>query len=166
MSIQEIDSMPARFASTSRSAQVEGLLLSAKKEGKSYGGEVQLFIEKAPANLGQPVFHKLKADLASAFLGVRRNLLFELGDGHDATEAEGSTYHSSSATNYGGIRGGISTGESIDIRVGFKPTSSVLDIAKKGRHDPCIVPRAIPVLEAMAWIVLADHLLARRLDKL
>ena len=76
----------------------------------------------------------------------------------------GSEFHKMQNT-YGGIQGGISNGEPIIMEVIFKPTSSILDVAKRGRHDPCIVPRAIPVLEAMVWLVLADHLLWQRLDR-
>ena len=101
-----------------------------------------------------------------AFLSVGATNGFELGLGFEASEVKGTEFHqNSTGSQYGGIRGGISTGESILLRVSFKPTSSILDVAKKGRHDPCIVTRAIPVLEAMTWLVLADHLLWSKTDK-
>lgn len=150
--------------------EVQQLLIDAKRDGKSFGGEAEIAIEGAPVGLGQPVFHKLKADLASAFLGVGATAGVEIGEGFEAIHAEGTEFHGREGRGesepYGGLRGGISTGGAIVSRVAFKPTSSVLDVAKKGRHDPCIVPRAIPVLEAMAWIVLADHVLWARGDRI
>ena len=147
---------------------VQKLLESAKVEGRSYGGVARIEIQNVPAGLGQPVFHKIKADLAAACLSVGATTGFEFGDGFASTDAEGTEFHRrpTSASPYGGIRGGLTTGEPSEFRVAFKPTSTVLDAAKKGRHDPCIVPRAIPVLEAMAWLVLADHWLASRLDRM
>ena len=91
----------------------------------------------------------------------------DLGDGFDLVSAEGSELHSrKEQSQYGGIRGGISTGETIRLRVAFKPTATVLHAATSGRHDPCIIPRAIPVLEAMSNLVLADHWLWARNDQL
>jgi chorismate synthase len=152
----------------SEQAQVEALLLEAKREGKSHGGVAELWIDGIPAGLGQPVFHKLKADLGAAMLGVGAVSGVEIGEGFAASSAEGTEFYGAqgSDSRYGGIRGGISTGERLVVRVPFKPTSTVMDLAKKGRHDPCIVPRAIPVLEAMASLVIVDHLLWMRLDRL
>lgn len=163
-----IDGFAARFPSADRTQAVEALLLAAVKDGRSHGGEAEIVVRGAPAGLGQPVFHKLKADLAAAYFGIGAVCAVELGDGFSATTAEGTQFHAKAetATQYGGIRGGISTGESILARIGFKPTSTVMDLAKRGRHDPCIVPRAIPVLEAMTWLVLAEHVLAARLDRI
>lgn len=166
------DAFPARLPSLSKSKEVEKKLVAAVKDGKSYGGIAEIVVLNAPAGLGQPVFHKLKSDLASAYFGVGATAGVEIGDGFGAASAEGTAFHGdASATDsthsrYGGIRGGISTGEPIIARVAFKPTSTVMDLAKKGRHDPCIVPRALPVLEAMTWLVLCDHLLWQRLDKI
>jgi chorismate synthase len=162
----DADPFPARFPSTARAAEITELLTAAKREGKSYGGSAELWIDGAPAHLGQPVFHKLKSDLAQAMLSVGATIGCEIGDGVAAAYAEGSDFHrqDSRPDRYGGIRGGISTGERILLRTAFKPTASVLDVARAGRHDPCIVPRAIPVLEAMAYLILADHVLWRRSD--
>jgi chorismate synthase len=88
-----------------------------------------------------------------------------LGSGFASSQQDGKSFHQSSQDVYGGIRGGISTGEEIVLRVSVKPTSSILDVARKGRHDPFILTRAIPVLEAMAWLVMADHLLWQRTDR-
>ncbi len=100
-------------------------------------------------------------------MGIGATTSFEIGAGLSATTAEGSVFHRlPDQERYGGIRGGISTGEPLILRIGFKPTSTVLEEAKKGRHDPCIIPRAIPVLEAVTALVLADHLLLMRCDQI
>lgn len=162
-----VDQFSSRLPDSEKNKKVEDLLLKAKAEGRSYGGEVEVFITNPSVGLGQPVFHKLKSDLASAFMGVGATAGVELGDGRNVIEAEGSEFHrQDDQRHYGGIRGGISSGEPILLRVFFKPTSTVLDVAKKGRHDPCIVIRAIPVLESMAWMVMADHILWARQDKI
>jgi chorismate synthase len=164
---RDVDRFTARFPSEARAAALTELLASAKREGRSYGGVAELWLDGVPVGLGQPVFHKLKSDLAAAMMSVGATSAVELGEGSDAASAEGSSFHAanSDASVYGGVRGGISTGERIVLRVAFKPTSSVLHVAKAGRHDPCIVPRAIPVLEAMACLVLADHALWARGDR-
>lgn len=161
-----IDSHSTRCPDPIKNKEIENLLLEAKTTGKSYGGEVLLMIKNPPAGLGQPVFHKLKADLSAAFMGVGATSGVELGIGREAVAAEGSEFHRrATSQHYGGIRGGISTGENILFKIFFKPTATVLDTAKQGRHDPCIVPRAIPVLESMAWMVIADHILWQRGDR-
>ncbi|MEN9723046.1 MAG: chorismate synthase [Pseudomonadota bacterium] len=165
LSSAEIDGFPARFPSVSSAHAVSALLEAAKRDGKSYGGRALITAIGVPVGLGQPVFHKLKADLAAAFLGIGATCAVEIGEGEESSGAEGSEFHTGSRGQYGGIRGGISTGERLEARVSFKPTSSVLDVAKKGRHDPCIVPRAIPVLEAMMALVLVDHWLWMKTDR-
>jgi chorismate synthase len=141
-------------------------LIKAQQNGESWGGLAEVIIENPPKNLGQPVFHKLKADLAYALMSIGATTAFELGEGLSAKNSLGSEFHKQNQSHqYGGIRGGISTGESIHLRVAFKPTSTILDLAKKGRHDPCIVLRALPVLEAMTNLVLVDHLLWMRTDR-
>ncbi len=159
-----IEDFVARFPS-SQQDEVEKLLVDAKAQGKSYGGTAELWLEGVPAGLGQPVFRKLKSELAAAMMSVGATSGVEIGEGFEATVAEGSEFHQQGEKPYGGIRGGISTGERIIIKVAFKPTSSVLDVAKQGRHDPCIVTRAIPVLESMAALVIADHVLLARTDR-
>ena len=147
-------------------AEIEALLLNAKAQGESFGGIAQIEIEALPAGLGQPVFHKFKADLAAAMMSVGATQSVEIGDFADVSQP-GTEFHSNqSQTQYGGIRGGISTGEKVIVQVVFKPTSSILDVAKKGRHDPCIVPRALPVLEAMARLVIMDHVLWQKTDRI
>ncbi len=162
---KDVDGFQARFPSE-RDGEVGELLKKAQQDGDSYGGVAEILIKSPPSYLGQPVFHKLKADLAQAYLSVGATSGLELGLGFDAAVSKGAEFHQGSQDVYGGIRGGIATGEDILLRISFKPTSSILDVAKKGRHDPCIVTRAIPVLEAMTWIVLADHYLWSRTDRI
>lgn len=164
-----VDQCVGRFPSSlGKQNQLSDLLVGARENGRSFGGVAKIRIEGAIRGLGQPVFRKLKSEFASAFMSLGATLGFELGVGFEATSQEGSVFHSKQVPEsvYGGIRGGISSGDPIELSVAFKATSSVLDIAKKGRHDPCIVPRAVPVLEAMTYCVLADHLLWQRLDKI
>lgn len=138
-------------------------LEEAKMQGESYGGTLQVRIKNPPKDLGQPVFHKLKSDLAAAFMGIGAINSVEFG----STEVlRGTDYHNQkSSSQYGGIRGGISTGESIEYLLKVKPTSSILDVAKRGRHDPFIGTRAVPVVESMAYLVLADHYLWNKTSK-
>ncbi len=139
---------------------IQNILQEAKHNGESYGGIIECRITQAPSNLGQPVFHKFKSDLAQAILSIGATTGFEFGSGFQQVHLKGSDYHQNfESKNYGGIRGGITTGEEIVFKVVFKPTSSIKDVAKKGRHDPCILPRAIPVVEAMVNFVLADHMM-------
>ncbi len=145
---------------------VATMMTKLREEGDSVGGIAELQIENAPGGLGQPVFHKLKSDLAGAMMSIGAVTGVELGGGFSLASKHGKEVHViSDESVYGGIRGGISTGELISLKVAFKPTSSILDIAKRGRHDPCILFRALPVIEAMAHLVLADHILWRRLDR-
>ena len=145
---------------------IQQMLEQAKQNGESYGGIIECRISNAPKNLGQPIFHKFKSDLAAGILSIGAVTGFEFGSGFGSTNEKGTNFHSQmQSENYGGIRGGITTGEDVIFRVAFKPTSSIKDVAKQGRHDPCIVPRAIPVVEAMAWFILADHVLWAKTDK-
>jgi len=162
---KDVEQFTARFPSVQHE-RVKELLIGAQARGESFGGIAEIRVKGAPAGLGQPVFHKLKGDLAHGYMTIGATSGVELGEGYNAAGAQGTNFHSlPNSANYGGIRGGISTGEEILMRVHFKPTSSILDVAKKGRHDPCIVARAIPVVEAMTWVVLADHLLWGRQDR-
>lgn len=139
-------------------------LVEAKAKGESFGGIVELQLKGLPPHLGQPVFHKLKTDLAAAMMSVGATAGVEFGEGFSSTEKQGTAFHNEEQS-YGGLRGGISTGDPIRLRIAFKPASTLGAMAREGRHDPAIVPRAVPVLEAMAWLVVADHLLWRRLDR-
>lgn len=164
--VNAVESSMVRCPSLKLSEKMQELLAQAKTEGKSYGGSIHVQVSACPKGLGQPVFHKLKADLAAAYFSIGATAAVEIGDGAEAATQEGSQFHlQKDQSQYGGIRGGISTGEQIAATIHFKPTASVLDVAKQGRHDPCIVPRAVPVVEAMTTLVIADHLLWQRLDK-
>jgi chorismate synthase len=159
------DSYFARFPSQ-KNQEVRELLKQAQASGESYGARAEIRVTGMPQGLGQPVFHKLKSDLAAAMMSVGAVSAFQLGEGTPESQKGTDFHQSGGAVSYGGIRGGISTGEDLIMQVSLKPTSSILDVAKKGRHDPCIVIRAIPILEAMTALVLADHLLLQRTDRI
>ena len=146
--------------------EVEKMLAGLQAEGDSVGGVGEIRIEGAPKGLGQPVFHKLKSDLAGALMSIGAVTSVELGEGARLASQKGTEVHVPGQEKvYGGVRGGISTGEPISIKFTVKPTSSILDVAKRGRHDPCILIRALPVAEAMANLVMADHVLWSRINR-
>ena len=157
------DVFPACFPHKEKSLKAAQTLLQAKKEGESLGSLVELWIENLPKGLGQPLFYKFKSDLARGIMSLGASTALEIGLGLDSVKVKGTVFHQQ-AENYGGLRGGLTTGERLCLKVAFKPPSSLGDISKKGRHDPCIGPRAVPVLEAIACLVTADHLLWSRLD--
>ena len=159
------DEFPACFPDEGKSKQARALLMKAKEEGLSFGSIVELWMEGLPKGLGQPVFRKLKSDLAGGLMSLGAAVGAELGMGFAAAAKEGADFHSA-PENCGGFRGGLSTGERIFAKIAFKPPSSFGDFAKKGRHDPCIGPRAVPVAEAIACCIAIDHLLWARLDRL
>ena len=153
-----------------------------RKSGDSVGGIIRAVVRNAPAGLGEPVFDKLTADLAKALMSLPATRGVEFGLGFDSVKLKGSEHNDAfviqegiirTSTNHsGGIQGGISNGEEIDLRVSFKPTSTInfeqdtvtregksLKLKAKGRHDPCVLPRAVPMVEAMINLVLADHYL-------
>jgi chorismate synthase len=144
-------------------------LRRAKADGESYGAVIKIVILNPPQFLGEPVFRKFKSDLAMAMMSVGATSGFDFGQGFESVKLPGTKFHKmharGSAQQYGGIRGGITTGEEISFRVFVKPTSSILDIAKKGRHDPCIGIRAVPVFEAMTNLVLADQYLMMKTNR-
>ncbi len=172
----------------SQTKKIEQFLIKAKKKGESYGGTIKLVIKNVTAGLGQPVFRKLKSDFTAGFMSIGACYGVSLGEKEEEEEEvkqvptpqtlgaknqntidislkEGSMFHThNDSPVYGGIRGGISTGQDIVLTLKFKPPSSVKKIAQTGRHDPCIVPRAVSVVEATAWLILADHILWSRLD--
>lgn len=149
------------FTNEECSTAAEEFLLECKAKGESAGGVVGLVIEGVPAGLGEPAFEKLKADLARAMLSLPGCLGFEVGIGFAASELAGSVL-SKDAKNFGGMEGGITNGDPLTMRVAFKAPSTVGDKAKAGRHDPCLLPRVLPVVEAMAKIVIADHYLRQK----
>lgn len=156
----------------------------AKKTGDTVGGVVTGYVTGIPAGLGEPVFDKLHADLGKAMLSINACKGFETGSGFEGVKYSGSEHNDlfyysvkehkvrTRTNNSGGIQGGISNGEDILFRAAFKPVSTILKeqqtlnkkletvvLQGKGRHDPCVLPRAVPVVEAMTALVLADHLL-------
>lgn len=159
-SLKELDldvyNFPKNFGD--RESEIRKYLLDLRKNGNSIGGKASIIIENCPAGLGEPSFDKLKADLAKAVMSIGAVTGFSYGIGERFAEISGAEA-SKDRSNFGGIEGGISNGENIILHCIFKPTSTVGDKAKEGRHDPCIIPRAIPVVESMIKIVLADHYL-------
>ena len=156
------------------------------KEGDSCGGVIECIVRNPPIGLGMPVFDKLEADLAKALMSLPATKAFEVGSGFGGTYLKGSEHNDAflpsgsdqlktATNNSGGIQGGITNGEDIVLRVGFKPTATIRKSQKTidedgnpttleatGRHDPCVLPRAVPMVEAMVSLVLADHLLRQK----
>jgi len=165
--------------------EMETLIRAVRKDGDTIGGVVNCLIKGCPAGLGEPVFDKLHADLGKAMLSINACKGFEYGSGFDGVTMRGSEHNDAfyieneavkTRTNLsGGIQGGISNGMDIYFRTAFKPVATIVHdqesvneagekvtVTGKGRHDPCVVPRAVPIVEAMAALVLADHLLRHR----
>jgi chorismate synthase len=163
-SSEEVDAFSLRFPSKGKNSAAETLLAKSKEEGESWGGEVLLSLSGLPVGLGQPLYAKIKNEFASAMMSIGATMGFELGLGEFDPTQPGSQFHSDSK-NYSGLRGGLSTGERIVAKISIKAPSTIGALARKGRHDPCIVPRVIPVVEAMAHCVLADQVLMARLDR-
>ena len=152
----QVDAHPTRCPDPATAAQMAERIAQAKAAGDSLGGSIDLRIEHLPIGLGEPVFGKLKSRLADAVatIGAASGVVWApelLG----RLDQPGSAFHADSSA-YGGIQGGLSNGEPVTVRILFKPPSTLGDHAKQGRHDPCILPRAVPVIEAMASLVLAD----------
>lgn len=145
-------------ADDTKDQEIELFFRKLKKQGDSIGGKVELQITNCPAGLGEPVFDKLKADLAKAMLSIGSCMGIQFGLGEEFASLLGSQI-SQNSKNFSGIEGGISNGELINCQLYFKAPSTIGEKAKAGRHDPCILPRVLPVVEAMAKIVIADHLL-------
>lgn len=152
---------PYNFPVPAETSNIKDYLLDLKAKGESIGGRARVIVHGAPAGLGEPAFDKLKADFAKALMSIGAVTSFSFGLGEEMANLPGSVVSKDSAS-FGGIEGGISNGELIVLNVTFKPTSTIGDKAKEGRHDPCIIPRAIPVLEAMITFVLADHYLRQQ----
>ncbi len=149
---------PIGLADLGHDEEIERFLLDLKSNGESIGGEVFLSIKNSPAGLGEPVFDKLKADLSKAMLSIGSCMGVTFGRGEEFSKLKGSEI-SSDSKNFSGIEGGISNGEEIYLRLYFKAPSTIGDNAKEGRHDPCILPRVLPVVVAMAQVTMADHYL-------
>lgn len=180
-----IESNPVRCPDPEKAAEMEQLIREVKADGDTIGGVVTCVIKGAPVGLGEPVFGRLNARLAEAMMSINATKGFEYGMGFRGVEQRGSQVidkfvnengkiHTLS-NNSGGIQGGISNGEDIYFRVAFKPVATLMQdvdtidadgnamvLKAKGRHDPCVVPRAVPIVEAMAAIILLDAVLLNR----
>ena len=162
-----------------KAEEMENLIKSVRKEGDTIGGVVSCIIKNVPVGIGEPVFDKLHAELGKAMLSINAVKGFEYGSGFAGVKMKGSEHNDqyevdeSTKTNYsGGIQGGISNGMDIYFNVAFKPVATIMkdqrtidnkgketSISGKGRHDPCVVPRAVPIVEAMASLVILDMIL-------
>ncbi len=149
---------PYSYPEVERNDEIKKYLEDLKSQGESVGGRVRIVVDQSPVGLGEPAFDKLKADFAKALLSIGAVVSFSYGLGEEMANVMGSEV-SKNLSAFGGMEGGISNGERMLMTITFKPTSTVGDKAKAGRHDPCIIPRAIPVVEAMVKVVLADHYL-------
>ncbi len=166
-------------------AKMIEVIENARKEGDTVGGVVTCVIKNVPVGLGEPVFDKLQASLAQAMMSINAAHGFEYGSGFAGTALRGSQHNdlferaggkiATKTNNSGGIQGGISNGMDIYFNVAFKPVSTIMqkqqtidssgnatEIKGKGRHDPCVLPRAVPIVEAMAALVMADHWLRNK----
>ena len=156
-----IETNPVRCGDPRAAAAMEAYIAGLRDEHDSTGGLVEVRVLNPPAGLGEPVFLKLKATLAQAVMSIGAVTGFAYGAGFDTATLRGTEYIAD-RRHFGGLLGGITTGEDLGLTVSVKPTSSIGDVAKKGRHDPCIVPRVIPVIEAMVAVALADAWLLHR----
>ncbi len=186
---KDYDSNIVRCPDNDASEKMINLITELKSKGNTVGGQIKCIINGVKPGLGQPVFDKLHADLGKAMLSINAVKGFEYGSGFSGSKMTGSVHNdefivengnvSTKTNNSGGIQGGISNGEEIYFKVAFKPVATIMskqnsidkeknnvELSVKGRHDPCVVPRAVPIVESMAAIVLADHLLRNRTSKL
>lgn len=154
----EIENNPVRAADKAKAEQMVELIKTAMRDQDSLGGVIEIVVQHCPVGLGEPVFDKLKADLAKALLSIPAVVGFEYGAGFEVARLKGSQNNQIEA----GMYGGISDGKDMVMRIALKPTSSI-NIG--GRHDPCLLPRAIPICEAMVNLVLADHYLRNQVAR-
>lgn len=159
----QVDATTTRCPDSATAAQMHELIVAAKATGDSYGGSIHVRVVGAPVGLGEPVFGKLKATLSAALgsIGAVTGVVWGADDLEARLRLPGTAFHAHESGArpsevYGGIQGGLSNGEPMMLRVLFKPPATLTDHAKAGRHDPCILPRAVPVVEAMVSMVLAD----------
>jgi len=185
VTLEQVEANAVRCPDAAAAEKMIGAIEKARADGDSLGGMITCVARGVPAGLGEPVFDKLEADLAKAMLSLPASKGFEIGSGFAATRMKGSQHNDpfevrdekirTTTNNSGGVQGGISNGEDIFFRVAFKPTSTIArdqktvtashektTLAARGRHDPCVLPRAVPIVEAMAALVLCDHALRQR----
>jgi len=183
LDFSKIESNPVRCPDKETAEKMEKLIRKIKKDGDTIGGTITCVLQNVPIGLGEPVFDKLHADLGKAMLSINAVKGFEYGSGFCGAQMKGSEhndlYHSDGTTKTnlsGGIQGGISNGMDIYFRVAFKPVATliqkqevldnqgnIIELQGKGRHDPCVLPRAVPIVEAMAAIVMADFYLLNKI---
>ncbi len=183
--MKDAEKNAVRCPDVAAAKRMESLIGQIRDEGDSVGGVIECVVRGIPAGLGEPVFDKLEADLAKAMLSLPATKGFEIGSGFAATHMRGSEHNDpfemrggkirTATNNSGGVQGGISNGEEIYFRVAFKPTATIAHeqktvnisreqtkLSARGRHDPCVLPRAVPIVEAMAALVLCDHALRQQ----
>jgi len=181
-----IETNPVRCPDKAKAEEMEAYIKQIRSEGDTVGGTVRCVISGVPKGLGEPVFDKLHAELGKAMLSINAVKGFEYGSGFEGTAMKGSEHNDlfnedgTTKTNLsGGIQGGISNGMDIYFNVAFKPVATimqkqdtinkdgdVIEMQGKGRHDPCVVPRAVPIVEAMAALTIADFFLQDKSSKL
>jgi chorismate synthase len=178
--LAEVEATAVRCPHPATAAKMIERIKEVRAEGDSVGGIIECRVRRVPAGLGEPVFDRLEADLAKAMLSLPATKAFEIGSGFTGTLLKGSQHNDAfvakrgkvrtATNNSGGVQGGISNGEEIVFRVGFKPTATIMQVQDtvdlqgkatelkgRGRHDPCVVPRAVVIVEAMTALVLVDH---------
>jgi len=182
VTMNDVEKNIVRCPDAAAAKKMISLIEQIRDAGDSVGGVIECVARGIPPGLGEPVFDKLEADLAKAMLSIPAAKAFEIGSGIGATQMRGSQHNDAFETragkirtttnNSGGVQGGISNGEDIYFRVAFKPPATIAleqktvtiskdetELAARGRHDPCVLPRAVPIVEAMAALVLCDHAL-------
>ena len=178
--LEAVEATPVRCPHTETAEKMIERIKSVRKKGDSVGGVIECRVRNLPVGLGVPVFDRLEADLAKAMLSIPATKGFEIGSGFAGSQKLGSEHNDifvnkdgkigTETNRSGGVQGGISNGEELVFRVAFKPTATVLqsqrtvdkqgketELMGRGRHDPCVVPRAVPIVESMAALVLIDH---------
>ncbi len=182
----EVDASIARCPDAAAAERMIERIDDVRRRGDSVGGVLACVARGVPAGLGEPVFGKLEAELAAALMSLPASKGFEIGSGFAGTELTGSQHNDpfvlgedgrphTTSNRSGGVQGGISNGEPIELRVAFKPTATIsvpqqtidragvpVTLEAQGRHDPCVLPRAVPIVEAMVCLVLVDHWLRQR----
>lgn len=186
LDFSQIEGNPVRCPDPGMASKMEEYIKSIKKQGDTIGGIITCVAQNVPIGLGEPVFDKLHAELGKAMLSINAVKGFEYGSGFDGVKMKGSDHNdafntdgSTKTNRSGGVQGGISNGMDIYFNVAFKPVATVLQSYEtidkdgnavqaqgKGRHDPCVVPRAVPIVEAMTALVLADFSLLARNNKI
>jgi chorismate synthase len=181
VTLAAVEANPVRCPDPAAAAEMERVIDAARRRGDSLGGVVECVARRVPAGLGAPVFDKLEAELAKALMSLPASKGFEIGSGFAGTHLTGIEHNDpfepgpdgrprTRSNRSGGVQGGISNGEDVVVRVAFKPTATIrlaqdtvdvkgnaTTLEAQGRHDPCVLPRAVPMVEAMVLLVLADH---------